>query len=181
MRNLLTMTVLVERTESYSCAHSACFMKATRKWHQTCENARCHFMSGGRPGSSHMARHLCGAKGVASAKPIVGIRGPQAVISSHRNATMGGTYGASDTTQYGNEVHPIGAVRVTEGLAGPCQSSQRPHRGLLGARMHYGVGIARTSNPPASGAQGVPRATLNLGHRTWGLPSSMPQVRGPLA
>ena len=111
---------------------------------------------------THVAEHLHRAPSVAGARPLMGHRGPRTVVVGHHDTVLVGcAYGAGRTTRYGDRVHPAGVVRVTEGLAGPHQSSRGPHQGLLGATGHYGVGVARTSTVPTGGAAGSPRAALN--------------------
>ena len=89
-------------------------------------------------GPAHVAKHLCGAKGVVSAKP----------------------WGWQDCTIWGQNL--TGALGVTEGLAGPHQSSRRPHPGPLGARRHNGVGVVRPPTAPAGGVAGRPQGSPEL-------------------
>ena len=46
------------------------------------------------------------------------------------------------------------AVAITEGLAGPCQSTRRPLPGVFGGRRNDGVGVAGALGAPAGGAAG---------------------------
>ena len=84
---------------------------------------------------------------------------------------------AGGTARNGDRVHRTGVVRVTEGLAGPCQSSREPHQGALSAMGHYGVGIARTSTAPAGGAIGSPKGSPELRPPCVGMTPAPSQVR----
>ena len=79
-----------------------------------------------------------------------------------------------DRTIWGQNL--TGAMGVTEGLAGPCQSSRRPHPGPVGARRHNGVGVARPPTAPAGGVAGRPQGSPELRPSYVGTAVPPPQV-----
>ena len=70
--------------------------------------------------------------------------------------------GLAGATRHGDGVHRTSVVGVATGVVGIRHSPGLPHQGLRGTRRHDGMGVARTSTAPTSGAAGNPPNSFRL-------------------
>ena len=67
---------------------------------------------------------------------------------------VGGTYGAGRAKRHGDIVHLTSVGGIVEGLAGPCQSTRRPHKVRSGSWGTIAWAFAGASTTPIGGATG---------------------------
>ena len=111
---------------------------------------------------AHVAQHLRGDARFASAKPVMGLYNPPAVVVGHRDAApSGSTYALVRPHTMGSEfIRQV--LGVIERLAGLRQGLRGPHKGLLGARGQNRVGIAGRSIASVEGVTRCPKGGPEL-------------------